>query len=220
MAKLEGHWPEKEKHWRGFRLLAVDKTTLSLPEWPKLWKKFGCHKVRTHVGTIGVELCCMFSVISRAPVAFTFRKANSSEFKLIAKLFKCLKKGDLLLIDNGFYGFQLFKNLLSRMTHFIIPASSSIRPKMLRKLDAGDFLAEIKDTKTKETIMVRILYVYRSGFRRRRIVTSLLDPGKYQALELANLYHMRWTVETFYREFKSTMEANHWHCQCPDTFEM
>ncbi|HCE44474.1 MAG TPA: hypothetical protein DET40_13075 [Lentisphaeria bacterium] len=37
--------------------------------------------------------------------------------------------------------------------------------------------------------------------------------------EIADLYHLRWTIETFYREFKVGMQANVWHCQKVDSFE-
>lgn len=67
---------------------------------------------------------------------------------------------------------------------------------------------------------VRVLYAYRPGFRRRRLVTSLLDPINYPAEAIAKLYHMRWTNETFYNEFKNTMQGNKWHCQTPHTFEL
>jgi hypothetical protein len=63
-----------------------------------------------------------------------------------------------------------------------------------------------------------VLFVYRKGFRRRRLVTSLLDPIVFPASELANLYHMRWDIETFYRDFKYTMKATCWHCRTPTTF--
>jgi hypothetical protein len=63
-----------------------------------------------------------------------------------------------------------------------------------------------------------VLFVYRKGFRRRRLVTSLLDPILFPASELANIYHMRWDIETFYRDFKHTMRTTSWHCATPTTF--
>jgi hypothetical protein len=56
------------------------------------------------------------------------------------------------------------------------------------------------------------------GFRRRHLVTSLLDPSLFPASELARIYHMRWDIETFYRDFKHTLGATSWHCRTPTTF--
>ena len=129
-----------------------------------------------------------------------------------------LQDGDLLLIDSGFYYCATFIKILARKAHFLIPAKSNNRPKVLRTLGQSDYLCQIKDSHDHTTLIVRVLFVYRKGFRRRRLVTSLLDPMAFPASELANLYHMRWDIETFYRDFKHTMKATCWHCRTPTTF--
>ena len=96
---------------------------------------------------------------------------------------------------------------------------SSGRPRVIKVFAKGDYLCEITDSKTKETMTVRVIFAHRPGFRRRRLVTSLLDPIRYPAEDIANLYHMRWTIETFYNDFKNTMQGNKWHCQTTHTFE-
>lgn len=193
--------------------------TLALPEWPELFKKFKCHKTGKGLGTIAVECCCLFSVGFRAPIAYAFGQANLSDHKLIRKLIKSLKKGDLLLIDGGYYSFRLFK-ILAPICPFIIPMDKSGSPRVIKILAKGDYLCEITDSKTKQTMTVRVIFAYRDGFRRRRLVTSLLDPINYPPEAIANLYHMRWTIETFYNDFKNTMQGNKWHCQTPHTFEL
>lgn len=168
---------------------------------------------------MGVEFCCIFSIFTRAPIAFAFGKSSTSDERLFTILVKHIRKGTVVLLDNGFYSFRIFELVLDRISHFIIPASVSLKPKFAEQLGPGDYLAEIKDSKTKRTMIVRVIYVYRRGFRRRRIVTSLLDPAKFPSSEIAALYHLRWTIETFYREFKVSMQANVWHCQKVDSFE-
>jgi len=164
------------------------------------------------------QLCCLFDLVSRAPLRFVFDKVCTSEHKLIVKLIRTLKKGDLLLIDSGFYYCTTFIKILARKAHFLIPAKANNRPNVLRTLGQSDYLCQIKNSHDHTTLIVRVLYVYRKGFRRRRLVTSLLDPIGFPASELANLYHMRWDIETFYRDFKHTMKATCWHCRTPTTF--
>jgi len=200
------------------RLLAADKTTLALPESKSLWKHFGAHKGQQGLGTIAVELCCLFDLISRAPLRFVYGKACTSEHKLINKLIQYLKKGDLLLLDSGFYYCATFSKILLRRAHFIIPAKKTNRPQVLRILGQGDYLCQIKNSRDNSTLTVRVLFIHRNGFRRRRLVTSLLDPILFPASELAPLYHMRWGIETFYRDFKHTLSATSWHCRTPTSF--
>lgn len=219
--KCQLRWADGDHRWRGLEILAMDKTTLALPESPELAKKLGWHKANGALGTVGAELACLFCVVARAPVAYAYAKANSSENKLFDKLFKSMPPRSVLLVDSGYYAFSLFEKILTVPgCHFVIPMAVSGRPKLVRKLGPHDYLAEIADSRRKgKTMLVRIVYAYHKGFRRRRLVTSLLDPELYPAAEIAALYHLRWTIETFYREFKVTMRANHWHCATVENFE-
>ncbi len=149
---------------------------------------------------------------------FVYGKASTSEHKLIPKLICYLKKHDLLLLDSGFYYCATLKKIMARTAHFIIPAREDMRPRVVRKLADSDYLCEIKDSHDKTTITVRVVFVHRNGFRRRRLVTSLLDPVKFPASELAPLYHKRWDIETFYRDLKQSLRATFWHCQTPESF--
>jgi len=200
------------------RPLAADKTTLALPESLSLFKRFGAHKGSQGLGPVAAELCCLFDLVSRAPLRFVYGKVCTSEHKLIRKLMQYLKKGDLLLLDSGFYYCATFAKILLRQAHFIIPAKTSTRPRVVRKLAEGDYICEIKDSHDKTTLNVRVVFVHRNGFRRRRLVTSLLDPVLFPASELARLYHMRWDIETFYRDFKHTLKTTSWHCHTPQSF--
>jgi hypothetical protein len=218
VSRLQTASKDIRSRWHGLRLLAADKTTLALPESPSLWKCFGAHKGQQGLGAIAVELCCLFDLVSRAPLRFVYGKACTSEHKLIPKLIQHLKKGDLLLLDAGFYYCATFIKILLRHAHFIIPAKTTLRPQVLWPLGPGDYLCQIKDSHNQTPLIVRVVFVYRNGFRRRRLVTSLLDPILFPASELAHLYHLRWDIETFYREFKHTLRATSWHCQTPTSF--
>ena len=218
VSRLQTACKDNRCRWHGLRLIAGDKTTLALPESQSLFKCFGAHNGQQGLGPICVELCCLFDLISRAPLRFVYGKACTSEHKLIDKLIQGIKKADLILLDNGFYYCTTFIKILLRHAHFIIPAKKTIRPQLLRILGQGDYLCQIKDYDNNTTLTVRVLFVYRNGFRRRRLVTSLLDPILFPASELAHLYHMRWDIETFYRDFKHTLCATSWHCRTPTSF--
>ena len=219
MSRLQSAYKDERCRWHGLRLLAVDKTTLTVPESPSLYKRFGAHKGSQGLGPIAVELCCLFDLVSRAPVHFVYDKVCTSEHKLINKLINTFNKADLLLLDSGFYYCATFRKILRRHAHFLIPAKKNIRPQVLRTLAHGDYLCRILDYSNNTTLTVRVVFVYRNGFRRRRLVTSLLDSTAFPASELARLYHLRWDIETFYRDFKHTFRATSWHCRTPESFQ-
>jgi hypothetical protein len=166
---------------------------------------------------VATEFACVFHLVSRAPFFYTLAPAATSDHDLLRKLMARLKKGDLLLIDNGFYYLQAFLKIRQRGAHFLIPAKTTHRPKVLQKLGPSDYLCQLESGQ--QTLIVRVIYVERKGFRRRRLVTSLLDPTAFPATEFSDLYHRRWGVETFYRDFKQTLRVTHWHCRTPSTFE-
>ena len=205
------------ERWHGFRLLAIDSTTLTLPETPPLWKRFGSHRGKKGLGPVGAEFACLFHLATCTPIDYCLGKAATSDHSLIKRLFPRLRNHDLLLIDCGFYYLNTFLAILDKEAEFLIPSKSTHRPKVVRKLAASDYLCHL-DSKS-YSLLVRVIYVERKGFRRRRLVTSLLDPQAFPAADLAELYHLRWRVETFYRDFKHTLGANHWHCRTPRTFE-
>ena len=68
-----------------------------------------------------------------------------------------------------------------------------------------------------ETILVReIRYSIRIPGRRTRQVTlstTLLDPVKYPAAELAKLYGRRWEIETNFQHLKTTLKMDVLHCK-------
>jgi IS4 transposase len=60
--------------------------------------------------------------------------------------------------------------------------------------------------------------IRRRGHRTRTItlVTTLLDPKRYPAAELATLYRQRWQIETNLRHLKQTLKMDVLHCQSVD----
>ena len=68
-------------------------------------------------------------------------------------------------------------------------------------------------------LSVRILRyaLRRPGFRTRSVtlVTTLLDPQRYPAEQLALLYARRWQIELWFRDLKTSMGMNVLRCQSP-----
>ena len=89
------------------------------------------------------------------------------------------------------------------------------RPKIRPKWMTAERYASLP-----ESLLVRELRytVSQPGFRTRQItlVTTLLDPEKYSATALAELYGMRWRVEQNLRDLKQTMKMDVLKCQSVD----
>ncbi len=107
----------------------------------------------------------MFAVLPRIPLAWVTARANTNERPLLKRLVRKLRQGDLLLIDNGFYSWKLFALLHGTGCGFIIPLAKNATPRIVRRPGPHDYAVEVTDSDTKATMPLRLVYVYRRGFR-------------------------------------------------------
>ncbi|HLY64211.1 MAG TPA: IS4 family transposase [Chloroflexota bacterium] len=79
------------------------------------------------------------------------------------------------------------------------------------------WLSEQQYAQLPQTLVVReVRYTIAERKRRTRVitlVTTLLDPKRYPAKDLAKLYGLRWTVETNLRHLKQTLHLDVLRCQ-------
>ena len=59
--------------------------------------------------------------------------------------------------------------------------------------------------------------VEQKGFRTRElvVVTTLLDPEQYPAMQIAALYRRRWQAELHLRSLKIVLQMDHLRCKTP-----
>jgi len=210
--------PADLHRWHGLRLLIADCSTLCLPE--AFWPIFGAHAGSRGQGPAQVQAIVLYELASRCPISFRLGSAKPDDRSLLLRLLGQLHPHDLLLVDNGFYSIEVFARIRRRDAHFLIPTRSNARPRLLKKLGPEDGLYQIdasgywKDQPgVPPHMIVRMLLAHRRGFRPRTLVTSLLDPQRFAASDLVELYHQRWHIETFFRDLKHTLGVTHWHAR-------
>jgi hypothetical protein len=197
----------------------VDGTDLLVPE--DLWAVFGAHRIRQGEGFAQAHLLVLYDVAVRVPVACRLSRCDPDERARAGRLFRTLGPGDLFLIDAGFYSIAVFADLNRDAVKFVVPMRKNGSPQCLQAFDQQDGLFSIAGSPPHWTdhpdvptnLTVRIVTVPRDGFRPRRLVTNLLDPQAFPAREIAELYHQRWHIETFYRELKHTLHLQCWHAR-------
>jgi len=217
----EARQPLRPEHasWHGLRLWAVDGTDLLVPE--DLWHVFGAHRIRQGEGFAQAHLLVLYDLASRVPVACRLSQCDPDERQRAGRLFGTLAPGDLLLIDAGFYSIGVFADLDRRGVKFVVPMRKNGQPHCLQAFGPQDGLYSIAASNqhwkdhpaVPRQLTVRIVTVHRKGFRPRRLVTNLLDAQAFPAEEIAQLYHRRWHIETFYRELKHTLHLQRWHAR-------
>jgi hypothetical protein len=206
-----------EAFWCGWRVVALDGTQFSLRNTPQITA--ARVKVRTRRGRAAfakITTAVLLEVGLHNPLAAGIGRHSESEWALAQRLLAQLPKGAILLGDR-LYGVAAFVVQAQRAcgrvgSHFLLRASRSVKPRVLRRLADGSRLVALavraprNPTRIVERIEVREIRVrvQRPGYRAHelRLWTSLLDPVAAPALELAQLYTNRWEHELYFRELK------------------
>ena len=203
--------------WRGWRVLALDGTQFSLTNTPQITRTI--KKARTRRGRAAfakMTTAVLLEVGLHNPLAAAIGRDGESEWALAQRLLAQLPKQALLLGDR-LYGVAAFvapaRAACARVgSHFLLRASRSTKPRLLRRLPDGTRLVAIalrarhNPTRILEWLEVREIRVRvgRPGHRTHelRLWTDLVDVETAPALELVQLYTQRWEHELYFRELK------------------
>lgn len=191
----------------GLRLMALDGTKDDVPDTPENAQVFG-----RHGGSKGqsaypkVRSVLLSECGTHATVDAVFAPCYASERDLGQRLLRSVGPGMLLMFDRGFYGFDLISAAVQRGAHVLGRLAAGVKPTPRQRLPDGSYLAEIYPTQRRrrkqgELLTVRVIdYTFtdpqRPGYRHyHRLLTTLLAPDRYPALDLVCAYHERWEVE-------------------------
>jgi hypothetical protein len=221
--------------WRGLCVKVVDGTTTSLPDTDKNQRAYpqpGSQK--PGCGFPLLRLVGVFSLSTGALLDYARGDKHQHELGLLRRLMHVFKAGDLVLADRGFSTYTLLALLLVRGVHCLFRLHQA-RPADLRKgkrLGKRDrlftwdkpllrprYLPKAIWKTISQQLSVRVLRfsLHVPGFRVRSVtlVTTLLDPQKYPAQDLAWLYAERWRVELWFRDIKTSMGMEVLRCKSP-----
>jgi hypothetical protein len=225
----------REQLWCGRHVKVVDGTGVSMPDTPKNQRAFpqpsnqkkGC-------GFPVAKLVGCFCLASGALLHWAEGTQHVHERTLFRKLFAFFRPDDIALTDRGFCSYIDIARLLRAGVDTVMRLHQA-RPSDLRKgkrLGPNDRLVAWQKPKQRprgctakdwrlvpDTLCLRLVYVSVNvpGWRTRSlvVVTTLTDPLRYPAAEIARLYLRRWAVELFFRDIKITLGMDVLRCQTP-----
>jgi hypothetical protein len=214
--------------WKQFRLLALDGTTINLPQDRRLADHFGTARNGTKKKVRRIpqaRLAMLQFPLTRVPFRFALGPLATGERTMASPLLNHLAANDLLLMDRGFWSFGMFWDIQRRGAFFGIRLVASVKLKTLRRLAPKDRIVRYAPRKSRRSwkkegypasIELRVIDYQIPGFRKSAIVTNVLDPNVISSedwVRLATdseagrnlapgLYHRRWEIETTFRELK------------------
>ena len=203
--------------WKGFRLTAIDGSTMNLPYSKEIEDFFGTLENQTNIKLPMAKISSCYDVLNEIILDGQISSYVTSEYDLAIKHLEKLKRGDLVLFDRGYGANWLFLLLIHKKIDFAIRISRSLfidfwssdcRSKIVTitscSKESSDKLKkmgiEFKDTK------VRLVKVILDTGEIEVLVTSLYSKTKYPDKIFKNLYSMRWGIEQNYNHLKNHIE--------------
>lgn len=204
--------------YKGLRLFAVDCTCLRVSDSDENFEHFGKPGGRGGSNDAGYPQArgaCLLDVSSRLLVDAEFGPFEVGEHELAEALWSSVPERSLTLLDRGFINYKTFAELTDHGEdrHFLVRMRRNLKFKELEELEDGTVLAELRIPKAVRaenpdmtpTIVGRVIAYQHPDGEPSRVFTTLIDPEKYPAAELIELYHERWEIELAYDEVKTHM---------------
>lgn len=203
----------------GLRLVALDGSSLHLQDTPgnrKRYGKAGAAKGQTSPLPL-IRFVALCEIGTHVLFAARMAAWKISEVALARELMDRLEPGMLCLADRLFYGFELWNQAVATGAQLLWRVQKTIPLPRLQMLPDGSYLSEVRARSTAPVaararrVPVRVIeFNVLSGRKRKhyRIITTLLDPIKAPALDLANLYAKRWGIETVFAELKTHLKGS------------
>jgi hypothetical protein len=141
---------------------------------------------------------------------------RTGEITLAKAVLPSLKKGMLCLADRNFFGFELWKLASGTGADLLWRMKKNMRMASEKPLPDGSYLSHVypseRDWRHQTNgIALRVIDYRLEGVEGAesiyRLATTILDPDKAPAEELAALYHQRWEIETAFDELKTHLRG-------------
>ncbi len=204
--------------YRQWRLVSLDGSTLDVADEQANAEAFG--RPGASRGCSAYPQIRFVSLVENGThVLFgsQMEACTAGEITLAQAVLPRLRKGMLCLADRNFFGFALWKQAQATGAELLWRGKKNMRLACEQRLPDGSYLSRIypseRDWRHKSNGMVVRVIDYRlEGVADAepiyRLVTTILDPEKAPARELAALYHERWEIETALDELKTHLRGS------------
>ena len=141
---------------------------------------------------------------------------RTGEITLAKAVLPRMRSGMLCLADRNFFGFELWQLAQATGADLLWRMKKNMRMACEKRLPDGSYLSHVypseRDWRHKTNgIILRVIDYRLEGIEDSepiyRLATTILDPGKAPASELAALYHERWEIETAFDELKTHLRG-------------
>ncbi len=210
------------KTWKEKRVVAIDGSSLNLPNHSELKEDFGFTS-NQYDEIIRAKCSFAYDVCNELVLDAQIDKIKTGEEDLAVRHLKNLNpQTDILVFDRGYPGHWLIGFLMQKGFKFCFRLSKSWKDGIeLANSNETDIDWIMKwrsnrgTTKLKEDNIplvidgLRLVCIELPSGEKEILATNLIDRNTYPIEDLKELYHMRWSVEESYKLFKKVLHIEH-----------
>ena len=203
--------------YRGLRLMSLDGTCVDVADTPENDEAFGRPGSSRREGGGAFPQLRLVGLAESGTHAITGAAVGpytSSEQQFADELIGSLSEGMLCLADRNFYSFERFQKARQTGAQLLWRIKLNLVLPREQQLSDGSYLTRIypsqTDRRARRNGQPARVVEYRlddpalaEAEQRYRLITSILDPEKAPARELAALYPERWEIEGMLDELKT-----------------
>jgi hypothetical protein len=203
--------------YRDWRLLSLDGSTLDVADTAGNVKGFG--RPGASRGTTAYPQLRFVSLVENGThvlVGSQLGRYGDGETTLATKVVAALGPGMLCLADRQFFGWDLWAQARSTGADLLWRVKKNTRLPCLKRWPDGSYVSVIYPSERDRRhgahgVAVRVIEYTLAGVAEAealyRLVTTMVDPDRAPAPELAALYHERWEIETALDELKTHLRG-------------
>lgn len=202
------------KLWKGFRLLAVDGSTVNLPFSKELSQKYGYARNHTGNTKLQARVSVLYDLENQLVIDANINPRNTYERAMALKHLSKCNGNDLMILDRGYFSYDFLTDLGN--TPFVMRLKSDLNvvKKFIRtnkssqivEINSCKYAYKKKGEQKPKPIKVRLVRVELTSGEIEILATSLDNSKKHPSKLFKKLYFKRWKVETFYDELKNKLK--------------
>lgn len=209
------------KMLKGFRVLAVDGSRITLPLTSELEKLYGKTTNQSDTFVVQAKVSILYDALNNFVLDGGLSPIKLGEREMALEHFAHCEKGDLLLYDRGYPSYDFIFEHNQRGLDYLMRIRTDFSASIKSFLESGkisgvvDILpgkntdVSLKPYNRHSVLKVRLIRIELPGGQTELLITSLLDSQAYTPKFFKELYFKRWQLETYYDEFKNKLKIEH-----------
>lgn len=209
------------KRWNGFRVLAIDGSSIALPFTTELKNTYGEAKNQTETSIVQARVSVLYDVLNHYALDSVLSPNVIGERTLALGHLSKTGAKDLIIYDRGYPSYDFINEHNKRGVNYLMRVKisfsavtkafvSSKKTSQIVEIYPGKNVPVMEKQYDKDTpLKVRLVRINLPSGETEVLITSLWNGKKYPNGIFKELYFKRWKVETFYDELKNKLKVEH-----------